>query len=80
MASGRDPAVRDEWGLTEDQTTTSAWCVAPGIQFPGASAIALALAVAWQTRLPLLPWRLPGGGRALDALYGLVARNRHRIP
>ena len=54
--------------------------MAPGIQFAGASAIALALAVAWQTRLPLLPWRVPGGGRALDVLYGLVARNRHRIP
>lgn len=46
----------------------------------GARAVAMSLAVAWQTSLPLWPWKVPGVPRVLEALYRWVARNRHRLP
>ncbi len=67
-------------GLTSEQTEAAAWTVAPGVEVGGAGGIALALAVAWGTRLPLLPWKVPGGPWLLDRCYELVARNRRRLP
>lgn len=40
----------------------------------------LALAVALDSRIPLLPWRLPVVPHVLDGLDDLVAHNRHRLP
>jgi predicted DCC family thiol-disulfide oxidoreductase YuxK len=51
-----------------------------GVAVGGARAIALAIAVAWQRRFPLWPWRIPGAPWLLDRLYGVVARLRHRLP
>jgi hypothetical protein len=72
--------VGSEWGLTEEETAVAAWCVAPGVRFRGAPAIALALSVAWQTSFPLILWRIPGFARVADAAYAWVAANRHRLP
>lgn len=46
----------------------------------GARAIALAVAVAWRSRVPLWPWRVPGLPALADLAYGVVAANRHRLP
>lgn len=57
------------------------WTVADdGTSVGGARAIALMIAVAWQTRLPLLLWRIPGAPWTLDRVYEFVARHRHRLP
>lgn len=72
--------VLDRTGLTPHQVAAAAWCVAPGVQVGGARAIALGLAVAWQHRLPLVPWLVPGVPALLDVVYTAVARHRHRLP
>ena len=53
---------------------------ADGSVVGGSRSIALALAVAWRSRLLLLPFRLPGVPWLLDRIYELVARNRRRLP
>ena len=40
----------------------------------------LMLAVAWNSKIPLLPFRLPGVPSLLDRLYELIASNRQRLP
>ena len=72
-------------GLDDRQTDEAAWTVthgAPGevATVGGPKAVALALAVAWGTRLPLLPWSVPGMGWLLARVYRLIASNRHRLP
>lgn len=46
----------------------------------GPKAIALHLAVAWQTKAPMFPFRVPGVTPVLDGIYGVIARNRRRLP
>ena len=68
-------------GLTIAQCEAAVWAITPDRQrVPGAAAIALVLAVALQTRLPLLLYALPGLRQLQDAAYAWVARNRHRLP
>jgi predicted DCC family thiol-disulfide oxidoreductase YuxK len=38
------------------------------------------LAVAWNSRLPLLPWKVPGMPWLLDRAYEMIAKNRYRFP
>jgi len=45
----------------------------------GASAIAVAVAVALGTRIPLLPWRLPVLPGVLERVYARIADNRRRF-
>ena len=79
------PGVRDRLGLTVEQTDAAAWTVgdtADGttVRAGGPRSVALHLAVAWQRSFPLWPFRVPGVGRLLDAVYRLIARNRGRLP
>ena len=81
MAASQQHGVRDRTGLTVEQTERAAWTVgADGSVVGGARSIALALAVAWRSRLPLLPWRVPGVPWLLDRIYEFVARHRRRLP
>lgn len=66
--------------MTTAATDAAAWTVAPGVEVGGARAVGLALAVAWGTGLPLLPWKVPGVPWLLDRCYELIARNRYRLP
>lgn len=73
--------MRDEFGLSDEETDRAAWTAgADGTVVGGARGIALAVAVATQSRLPLVPWRLPGMPWVLDQAYAVVAANRHRLP
>lgn len=72
--------VRERTGLTRDQTDVAAWTVADDIVVGGARAISLMLAVAWDSSLPMFPFRVPGAGWVLDRLYELIAANRRRLP
>ena len=92
VVSAADPGVLERCGLTSHDAASAAWCLTPvahRCQTPGATGevresgargIAVALAVAWGTSMPLWPWKVPGIGRLLDVIYDLVARNRHRMP
>jgi predicted DCC family thiol-disulfide oxidoreductase YuxK len=72
--------VLERTGLSREEATAAAWTIADGTKVGGPRAVALMLAVAWQSRVPLLPFRVPGVGRLLDAVYTLIATNRHRFP
>jgi predicted DCC family thiol-disulfide oxidoreductase YuxK len=81
VRAGQTAGTRDLTGLTEQQTDAAAWTVTPeGVAVGGARAVALYTAVAWNSKLPLLPWKVPGVPWLLDRLYELIARNRHRLP
>jgi predicted DCC family thiol-disulfide oxidoreductase YuxK len=72
-----------EQGLTLDQVTQSVQLLGPdGLRASGARAVALLLAVQ-----PLRGWRalgwfmlVPPVSWAAEAVYRVVARNRHRLP
>jgi len=72
--------VADRTGLTREQTDAAAWTVADDIRVGGPRAIGLALAVAWNSRLPMLPFRIPGVGWILDRVYEQIAAHRGRLP
>ena len=69
-------------GLSRERTEVAAWTVttSPDGVVGGARAVAAMLTVAWNSTLPMLPWRIPKVPMLLDRLYELVARNRHRLP
>jgi predicted DCC family thiol-disulfide oxidoreductase YuxK len=68
--------------LTAAQTEAAAWTVTLDRQIAvgGPRAVALLIAVAWNSKLPLLPWKIPGAPWLLDRIYELIARNRSRLP
>lgn len=68
--------------MSRSRTEAAAWTVAsdPEVVAGGARAVALLLAVTWQSQIPLLPWRLPYLPEVLDRLYEFIARNRARLP
>ncbi len=66
--------------VTEAEADAAAWTVALGVKVGGARAIALALAVAFGNRVPVLAWSVPGMPWVLDRIYEVVARLRHRLP
>ena len=72
--------VRERTHLTDDQTERAAWTVAGDVRAGGPRGVALFLAVAWGSTLPLLPWRIPLVPVVLDRLYEVIARNRARFP
>ncbi len=72
--------VWDRTGLTEEQTDRAAWTVAGDAVAGGPRAVALMLAVAWNSKLPMLPFRVPGLPWLLDRLYEWIAANRRRFP
>jgi predicted DCC family thiol-disulfide oxidoreductase YuxK len=72
--------VRERTGLTKDQTDRAAWTVTDAVQAGGPRSVALFLAVAWQSKLPLFIFRVPGAGWLLDRIYGVIAANRRRLP
>jgi len=81
LAAAQEHGVRDRLGLSPEQTERAAWTVAAdGTVVGGARAIALAVAVAMRSRVPLWPWRIPGVPWLLDRVYELVAANRQRLP
>lgn len=80
MVAAQAHGVRERTHLTEDQTDRAAWTVADGVRAGGPRGVALFLAVAWGSTLPLLPWKLPLVPSALDRLYEVIARNRARLP
>lgn len=72
--------VAEHTAVTLDDAAAAAWTLAPGgVRASGAGAIGLALAVATGTRIPLLPWRLPGLPWLLERAYTWVADNRRRF-
>lgn len=80
MVAAQAIGVRERTGLSPAQTERAAWTVAEGVCVGGPRAVALFVAVAWDSRLPLVVWRLPGVPWLLDRIYEWVARNRHRFP
>ena len=72
--------VWERTGLIEAQTDRAAWTVAGDSVVGGPRGVALMLAVAWNSKIPLLPFRLPGVPSLLDRLYELIASNRQRLP
>ena len=75
------PGVPSSAGLTAEQCRAAAWAVAPdGGRYRGAAAINASLAVALETRIPLLLYVLPGVRRLQDLVYDFVAENRGRLP
>lgn len=80
VVASQAQGVRTRTGLSEAQTEAAAWAVAESGVVGGARSMALTLAVAWQTRLPMLPWHVPGMPWLLDRLYEFIARNRRRLP
>ncbi len=89
IVAAQVPGVHDRTGLTVEQTQRSAWTVGGGgggstgpggVAAGGPRAVALMLAVAWNTGAPLLVWRIPGAGWLLDRLYEVIAANRSRLP
>lgn len=72
--------MRERTGLSESQTERAAWTVIDDVRVGGPRAVGLFVAVAWQSRLPLLVWRVPGAPWLLDRIYEWIARNRHRFP
>ena len=68
-------------GLTIAQCEAAAWTITPdGRRLQGAAAMAMALAVALQTRLALVVYAIPVLRQLQDAAYAWVARNRRRLP
>jgi predicted DCC family thiol-disulfide oxidoreductase YuxK len=67
-------------GLTREQTDRAAWTVAGDSVAGGPRGVALMLAVAWNSRLPFLPFKIPGVPWLLDRLYGWIADHRRRFP
>lgn len=67
-------------GLSIEQTDIAAWTVIDETQAGGPRAVGLMMAVAWNSKLPLLPWKIPGLPWLLDRLYSVIATNRYRFP
>lgn len=80
MVASQAHGVRERTQLTDDQTDRAAWTVSGDVRAGGPRGIGLALAVAWGTALPLFPWKLPVLPAVLDRFYGLIARERGRLP
>lgn len=81
MVASQAHGVRERTGLTRAQAEVAAWVVAEsGVTVGGARAIGLAVAVAWQRRFVLWPWKVPGVPWLLDRCYDGVARVRRRLP
>ena len=75
------PGAVDHFGVTMDEALEQAWAIdASGQRFAGAGAINAALSGVLGSRIPLHIYRIPGIRQAQNALYRLVARNRHRLP
>lgn len=72
--------MHERTGLSSDQTERAAWTVIGDVRAGGARAVALMLAVAWNTGLPMRPWKVPGIPWLLDRIYEVIARNRHGLP
>ncbi|MCH9837666.1 MAG: DUF393 domain-containing protein [Ilumatobacter sp.] len=72
--------IWERTGLSQAQTDQAVWTVAGDSAAGGPRGIALMLAVAWNSRIPLWPFRLPGVSWLLDQIYGWFAANRHRLP
>lgn len=72
--------VRQRTGLSDEQIDRAAWTVAGEAVAGGPRGVALMLSVAWNSKLPLLPFRIPGVPWLLDRLYGWIASNRRRFP
>ncbi len=68
-------------GLTLAQCEAAAWAITPDHRrLRGAAAMAMVLAVAMQTRIPLLLYALPRLRQLQEAAYAWVARNRQWLP
>lgn len=72
--------MRERTGLTEQQTDRAAWTVDGEVRVGGPRAVGLFAAVAWNTSLPLLIWRLPLVPWLLDRIYEWIARHRGSFP
>jgi predicted DCC family thiol-disulfide oxidoreductase YuxK len=66
--------------LTRTQTDSAAWAVADDARVGGARAIGLVLAVAWNWRVPILVFGIPGAGWILDRVYAQISAHRSRLP
>jgi len=71
--------IWERTGLSEAQTDRAVWTVAGDSVAGGPRGVALMLAVAWNSKIPMLPFKLPGVPWLLDRLYGWVASNRRRL-
>lgn len=80
MVASQAHGVRGRTQLTDDQIDCAAWTVSGDVRVGGPRGVALMLAIAWGTKLPLLPWKLPLVPAALDRIYEVIARNRSRLP
>lgn len=80
VVAGQAHGVLERTGLSAAQTERAAWTVAGDVRVGGPRAVALMLAVAWDTRIVLLPFKVPGAPWLLDRLYEVIARNRTRLP
>lgn len=75
------PGAPPSHGLTVAQCEGAAWAVTPGgRRHRGGAAVALALAVALGTPLPLWFYTLPGSRQLQERVYTRIAANRGRLP
>ncbi|EME22975.1 thiol-disulfide oxidoreductase DCC family protein [Rhodococcus triatomae] len=75
------PGAVEHFGVSMDEALEQAWALdASGRRYAGAGAVNAALSGVLGTRIPLWVYGVPGIRQAQDALYRLVARNRHRLP
>ena len=81
MVAAQAHGVRERTGLTAEQTDRAAWTVVDDdTRVGGPKAVALMLATAWGTRIPMLPFRVPGLTWTLERVYEQIAANRGRLP
>ncbi|MFC4603416.1 thiol-disulfide oxidoreductase DCC family protein [Rhodococcus kronopolitis] len=77
----QQPGAVERFGVSADEALERAWAVdSRGDRHAGAGAINAALSGILGGRIPLWFYRVWGVRQVQDALYRLVARNRHRLP
>ena len=73
--------VLERTGVTAADAERAAWTVADdGVIAGGPRSIGLMLAVAWNSKIPMWPWKIPGVPWVLDRVYEWIAANRRRLP
>lgn len=80
LVPSQGEGVLERTGVTQQEAELAAWALGDDVRVGGARAIALALAVARQSRWPRWPWRIPGMPWILDRVYRFVANHRSWFP
>lgn len=81
MIPFQEAGVSERTGIPADRLAASVWWLGcDGRRCHSAEAVNAALSAAIGTALPLRLYLLPGLRQAQEAVYRVVAANRHRLP